>query len=292
MCRLASDPVQAWAPAVQALIGNYNIPGARAAERILRWISIESCGNQCSIDASRSAEIAAGWVPDAGVMQIYFSSPNQVINGATSGSLRASCIGVTQIWPTLTDDQRVAYLVPQLGWLQGAIASAQAKLNAVGADWQERDQWRWYKLVTHGIPALGKCALWMATQALGRAPSGWDELKSTFQNLTMDNVRTAAADPADNGCTASVYQRHSDGTPFSDSELQSWWNTGWNNAEEMDLPDEASLMTNLNEIIMDAISPGDQPGISGYYGIILGVLGIAAGAAAGYYVSKRYLHSA
>jgi hypothetical protein len=263
MCSPDTQAVQDWRPAVQALAGG--LPGQRAVDRVLRWISIESCGNPCSIDGSKKWQTAAGWIQDAGVMQIYFDTQNTVIDGATSASLRINCVGTTQQQTrTLTDAERQSLLAPQIAWLASAISDAQSQLDAVGAAWTERDQWRWYKAVTHGLPAYAKCMMWTVVNRLGRAPNDWDEFKSTAQTITADEVATGAADPSNNGCTWTAAN-------FGATSL---FAEVWNNAEEMDLPDEMSFF----QLITSDAGPLSMSGgdMSGKEIILAGIFAIGA----------------
>jgi hypothetical protein len=245
MADASSASVQAWLPAVQQLAGD--MPG-RAVDRILQWMAIESGGNECSLDASRTTELSQGWVPDAGVLQIFFASQNSVVSGATSASLRQyNCTGISQSQTrALTAAEMVTVLTPQIAWLRGAIVDAQSQLDAVGASWSERDQWRWYKFVEHGLPAFAKCVLWTTTSVLGSAPPDWDTMKATFQNsVTSDTIAQGAADPSNNGCTWLAAN-------INNTALQ---NMAWHNAEEMDLMDELSPTDQISRVVGDLLNP-------------------------------------
>jgi hypothetical protein len=221
MCDPKTPAVQAWRSACEILASGLD---SQAVDRVLRWISIESCGNPCSIDGSKKWQDAAGWIQDAGVMQIYFETQHTLVNGASSGSLRVNCAGTTQAQTyQLSDEQRVFHLSPQIAWLRGAIDRAQRQLDAVGANWSERDRWRWYKFSTHGLPAVAVCMLPLVTRQLGNPPSGWDEFRSTCEDMDLQVVRDAAALPVANDCTACLGAHGA-------------WQMAFDNAEEMDLP--------------------------------------------------------
>ncbi len=190
-------------------------------ERLLRWIGIESGGNECSIDSSKKWQDTAGWIQDAGIFQTYFPQQDTVLSGATSASLRVNCSGTTQTRTRdLSDDEMMAHVVPQLAELRAGIAHAQSQLDAAGCSWDEPDRWAWYKFSSHGLPAVAKCMLPLVVQQLERAPYSWDEFRAACEGMDLQIVRDAAALPIDNACTACL---HAHGA----------WQIAFHNAEEM-----------------------------------------------------------
>lgn len=220
-----------WTPAVQAwkdLVTQYGADlDSRAVERLLTWIGIESCGNPCSLDSTRHEALLSGYVPDVGPMQLFFSSADAQIGGYTSAQLRTGCVGVSQIASNVTAAQRDTLMSVSIAWFRDRKSTIDSFLSSQGVNWSERDRWRYYKLLSHGLPALGYCAMYTVVAALGRGPTDWDEFRSTWDGLSLSTLQAAAADQSqENRCTACLGARY-------------LWSTAWHNAEEMDLPDES-----------------------------------------------------
>lgn len=172
-------------------------------------------------------------------------------------------------------------------WIRSAAADAQSKLDAVGAVWSERDVWRWIKFVKHGLPQFAKCVLYGATKRLGRAPADWDEMRSTANTLTYDEINQGAADPSDNGCTWLRDWMASHGA-MTVGDLGDPGNA-WANAEEMDLlgdlsaPQQviASVLGPIEDIIIDQTT-NDTP----LSWLEIGLCGLAG--LAGLYAAIRF----
>ena len=223
MCPPLSPSVQAW----RDLCAQYGSDlDSRATDRLLQWIAIESCGNPCSLDATRKAALASGHVPDVGPFQLYFETAQTTIGGYTSAQLRAGCVGTSQSGSVSAATRDLQASV-SIQWLRDSIASQNAVLNGLGVSWSERDRWRWYKFSTHGLPAVAVCMLPLVVQQLGRPPADWDEFRSTCETMDRSVIQAAAADPAANDCTACL-------------SVAGLWETAFNNAEEMDLVDESA----------------------------------------------------
>lgn len=293
--------VESWRQYVQQYSGG--LPGERAVDRALMWAAIESGGNACSLDTSRGDQLAQGFVPDVGPWQLFFTSPGAAIGGYTSAQLRNTmgCTGISQKQPNISDSARSLATQLSMSWMVDATAQAQSKLDAVGAAWGERDQWRWYKFVTHGLPAYAKCMLWTVNQRQGRPPADWDELRSVGQTITLAEAQVGAADPADNGCSWMTTPNRYGQLPYYATKLQQ---LAWHNAEEMDLPDEGAIGADINQIIMDVTgddgrvhSGSDGAGDDGSYGGLTGteiaLIGLAglAGLFAAFKFSKWLGHT-
>lgn len=222
MCAPSTPSVQAW----RGLCEKYGSDlGDRAVDRLLAWIGIESCGNPCSLDATRHAALASGHVPDVGPFQLYFESADTRIAGYSSADLRAGCIGTTQIG-AVSDATRDLQARVSIQWLRGQIERQNARLEGLGVSWGERDMWRWYKFSTHGLPAVALCLMPIVIDQLGRPPEDWDEFRSVAEGIDPTVLAAAALSPAANGCTAAQSVRH-------------LWGQAFDNAEKMDLADES-----------------------------------------------------
>ncbi len=140
---------------------------AGGADFWLAWIQRESGGNPCSYTSLRESGLFQLMPPD-----------NTGRGGTTEQLLRAACVAGSQSASRpLTEADVREQMVSFQRYLAYITDRAIAKLAAAGVTWSKDspDFWKMVKF-QHTLPGPTAAWLSMATRALGRPPSSWDEM--------------------------------------------------------------------------------------------------------------------
>lgn len=148
---------------------------------LLGWLKHESGGNPCALG-----------IPgvEAGMFQTYHPADDRY--GATYAELRAGCSGGNVVNPSAIN--RDLQVKSGLNYVRGKRAAARKHLAAVGASWNESspDFWAMVKQ-EHALPCVAIDLLPLVKKKLGRAPSGWNEFRSTAMTIPASSMPAGCA---------------------------------------------------------------------------------------------------
>ena len=155
--------------------------GSVPADFLRRFVQAESGFNPCSI-----GKVAQGRVWEAGIAQLYFETPGQVVYGVTCDQLRAACVGLTEKQSRpLTPEERAMHAKSAAAQAADFIKSAGQRLSSRGLSWSEDDILCMAKMI-HNLPILTTSFLTAAVSA-GQAGT-WDAYRAFIDSLSNEDA--------------------------------------------------------------------------------------------------------
>lgn len=180
-----SPSVQQWMKYVRPAAQSNGIdPGIAEA-----WLAVESGGNICAV-GERTARGPDGAPKEVGLFQLYNPDDFKALK-ASAADLRAYCVKPEPGQPDPmklsrqpTGEEIAHHIALGIALIHKCMSTAAHYLTAAGINWSANnpDFWRAVKLV-HALPVIVSHGFSAVSERLGRAPSTWEEFRTTYETI-------------------------------------------------------------------------------------------------------------